>query len=437
MRKTTGANDNFAKSTTQVANSQKLARYEMINLGRQVQDVGVSLASGQAPLTVLIQQGSQIADVFATSNISLKNFAAQMLPIAARWGPIAAGVTAVVGTFVLLNREMEKNLETQRAMSGAGRFAGATAAGIAGAAERTAGAGGVSLGSAREGILAGVRAGVPGMDVIERANALAQRYAATIGIELPAAQKELAAALAEPGRGAEALDDKLKFLDATTIRYIKTLEAAGKRGEAARVILDNLLKPNVLVSQADAVNIWGQAWAFAVDQDGGSRRARYLKLITVRDWIGRRLLLKRRARQLAVARCRARWKGSCQSKWSPRICDRASIGRSELGPKPRQCRRNSRRALRRKQKRLDKIKLTIKDATQAYEDQVRVLNAMTVAQQAAAAVHADLQSAHQREQVGGGGARKGADCRQPRPRSSPRAGRPSGREHKNVREGSA
>ena len=44
-----------------------LARHELINLGRQAQDVGVSLASGQSPLMVLVQQGSQIADVFVTS----------------------------------------------------------------------------------------------------------------------------------------------------------------------------------------------------------------------------------------------------------------------------------------------------------------------------------------------------------------------------------
>ncbi|MDB5616103.1 phage tail length tape measure family protein [Tardiphaga sp.] len=54
-------------STDIIANSTGLARYELINLGRQAQDVGVSLMGGQAPLTVLAQQGSQIFDVFSSS----------------------------------------------------------------------------------------------------------------------------------------------------------------------------------------------------------------------------------------------------------------------------------------------------------------------------------------------------------------------------------
>ncbi|MBM3654819.1 MAG: hypothetical protein FJX06_18775, partial [Alphaproteobacteria bacterium] len=59
-RRLTGAvNDN--------ARAVGLARHEWINLSRQFQDVGVSLAGGQAPLTVLFQQGSQIADVFGSS----------------------------------------------------------------------------------------------------------------------------------------------------------------------------------------------------------------------------------------------------------------------------------------------------------------------------------------------------------------------------------
>lgn len=44
-----------------------LARHELINLSRQIQDVGVSLASGQSPFIVLTQQGAQIADIFGSS----------------------------------------------------------------------------------------------------------------------------------------------------------------------------------------------------------------------------------------------------------------------------------------------------------------------------------------------------------------------------------
>lgn len=73
--KTTGSNvavvaksaEVAAKGMDKVAKSTGLARHEMINLSRQLQDVGVSLAGGQSPFTVLFQQGSQIADIFGSS----------------------------------------------------------------------------------------------------------------------------------------------------------------------------------------------------------------------------------------------------------------------------------------------------------------------------------------------------------------------------------
>lgn len=82
------ANENVARSTG-------LARYELINLSRQIQDVGVSLAGGQSPFTVLAQQGTQIADIFATSNGSLRGFAGQVLGLITPMRALALGTVAV------------------------------------------------------------------------------------------------------------------------------------------------------------------------------------------------------------------------------------------------------------------------------------------------------------------------------------------------------
>ncbi|MCJ9731294.1 phage tail length tape measure family protein [Bradyrhizobium sp. PRIMUS42] len=73
--KTTGANvaavgkaaETADKAMQNIAKSTGLTRSEMINLSRQLQDVGVSLVSGQSPFMVLAQQGAQIADIFGSS----------------------------------------------------------------------------------------------------------------------------------------------------------------------------------------------------------------------------------------------------------------------------------------------------------------------------------------------------------------------------------
>lgn len=92
-RKLTGAvNDN--------AHAVGLARHEWINLSRQFQDVGVSLAGGQAPLTVMLQQGSQIADIFGSSQAgaagALRAFGAGAVRALASPIGVAAGLAAAI-----------------------------------------------------------------------------------------------------------------------------------------------------------------------------------------------------------------------------------------------------------------------------------------------------------------------------------------------------
>lgn len=116
------ANDNFGKSIG-------LARHELVNMSRQVQDIGVSLASGQSPLMVLVQQGAQLADIFATSQGGVKGFAAQakesLMSILTPGRLIVlgftAGAAAAYGLYALLKTEQptaEKNLEEQARLIG-------------------------------------------------------------------------------------------------------------------------------------------------------------------------------------------------------------------------------------------------------------------------------------------------------------------------------
>ncbi|MGD9545044.1 MAG: phage tail length tape measure family protein [Methylocystis sp.] len=84
-RRLTGVMTDNAKATG-------LARHEWINLSRQFQDVGVSLAGGQSPTLVLLQQGSQIADIFSSSGsgagAALRSFGATA--VRALFSPIGA-----------------------------------------------------------------------------------------------------------------------------------------------------------------------------------------------------------------------------------------------------------------------------------------------------------------------------------------------------------
>lgn len=78
-----------------IAQSGGLARHEMINLSRQAQDVFVSLTSGQSPFTVLVQQGTQVGDIFASTRGTLRGFASQIAAMITPMRLLAGGVLAL------------------------------------------------------------------------------------------------------------------------------------------------------------------------------------------------------------------------------------------------------------------------------------------------------------------------------------------------------
>lgn len=101
-----GQTEAFARATAALNRTQNdnvkmsaLQRHEWINLSRQGQDVAVSLAGGQKPMTVLLQQGSQIADVFSSSRggatAALKEFGA--VATRALFSPIGIAATLAAG----------------------------------------------------------------------------------------------------------------------------------------------------------------------------------------------------------------------------------------------------------------------------------------------------------------------------------------------------
>lgn len=83
------ANDNMVSGT-------KAARYELINFSRQLQDVVVGLGSGQKATTVFLQQGTQMADIFASSSQGAGGFARQLLSLITP-ARVAAGGIALIG----------------------------------------------------------------------------------------------------------------------------------------------------------------------------------------------------------------------------------------------------------------------------------------------------------------------------------------------------
>jgi phage-related minor tail protein len=85
------------KSQQAAAAMNKLRTHEVTNLSAQLSDIGVSLASGQSPLMVMIQQGAQISSIMGDRGVKgiLAGVGAGLVSMINPTTAILAGIVAV------------------------------------------------------------------------------------------------------------------------------------------------------------------------------------------------------------------------------------------------------------------------------------------------------------------------------------------------------
>ncbi|HZQ01718.1 MAG TPA: phage tail length tape measure family protein, partial [Reyranella sp.] len=143
-----------AKALGAVGASTKLTSSQLVNLSYQFNDVVVSLAGGQRPLMVLLQQGSQISQVFGPgAGITgiLKGVGQALATLITPTTLLVGGMVAMGGAALYAYGSFvssEKRLEA--ALGGVGRAAGATVDDLNDIADAAAFAGRVSVSAARD-----------------------------------------------------------------------------------------------------------------------------------------------------------------------------------------------------------------------------------------------------------------------------------------------
>lgn len=241
-----------------------LARHELVNLSRQAQDVFVGLTSGQSFGTVLVQQGTQIADVFANSNGTLKGF----------FGQIASGASAILTPMRLLagsalgfgaaalylaNSWSESGAKVQRALIGIGAATGATVADINNFVKANSSATGLTVGEAQNAAIEFTKTGNIAVQGLKGVGDAIHGYAILTGQDATDATKALAGALSgDLVKGAEQIDQTYGSMNSATLEYIRTLELQGDRSKAIQVILDAINPANR--KAADSVGILTKAY---------------------------------------------------------------------------------------------------------------------------------------------------------------------------------
>ncbi len=249
----------------------RLAGWQASQLSYQLNDVVVSLASGMNPLTVAIQQGSQIAPLFG----GIRGTAQALLSVLTIGRVALGGLTGAVILGAGAWSDYDASMRAaQAAATGLGRGLGVTAGDIDALAQSSADVAGLSVSAARSMATGFVSTGKIGGDLYGGLISIARDFAVTVGATSEEAGAKLAEIFADPAKGAAALHAQYGLIDGATARYVARLAEQG-RAEDARLALLAALPPQ-LAKARDATNEFASSW------DGVARAAS-----NAWDWIGR------------------------------------------------------------------------------------------------------------------------------------------------------
>jgi phage-related minor tail protein len=268
LKKQAAAYDKVAASA-KAAEQAKLGKggmtaQQQAALGYQTTDIITSLAGGQNPFMVMLQQGGQLRDQFG-------GFKPLFAGITAAITPMMAGLTAAataVGVFsAAIYQGRSESEKFHNTMILTGKFAGITEGqfnSLSMAIKRDFGG---TIGSARETLDMLVASGKFTSESLYSVGAAITKVASLSGESADDVAKNLIPALDGSASSAANLNKQYHFLTFAQYKQIETLNEQGKAQEAVKLTADLLTES--LSKQEKRVGYLGQMWAFLKDKVSG------------------------------------------------------------------------------------------------------------------------------------------------------------------------
>lgn len=290
MRTVSGQMDAMAMSAKQLNAATR-------GLPAQFTDIFVSLQGGQAPLTVLLQQGGQLKDLFGGIMPAAKAMGGYILGLVNPYSLAAAAVIALGAAYYQGSQEADV---WHKAMVTSGNAVGVTSSELRGYAQQLDGVAGTQHAAAMalgEMVQAGVAGGAQLRDYTQAAMA----WESATGQAVGETAKQFKSLAKEPLEGVLKLNEGTNFLTLELYEQIKALDEQGRTTEAARLAQDayaetlntrsNQIKANLgsLEKAWAGVKGWAkQAWdamlnvgrELTVDEKLAEARAKLDKLMT-------------------------------------------------------------------------------------------------------------------------------------------------------------
>ena len=229
LRKAEEAQKLATNSLDKMGVSAKQTAAALRQVPAQFTDIVTGLAGGQNPLTVLLQQGGQLRDVFGGAGAAARALGGYVLGLVNPITVVLGAAAGVVAAFASGQREIA---EYGKALALSGNAAGATAGQLQDMARRLSAVAGTQ-GETAEAVQAVARSGSVAASNIELVAGAAVRFSKATGQSVAETVKQFQDLANSPADTLVKLNQQYNFLTASTYAQVKALEEAGDKTKAA------------------------------------------------------------------------------------------------------------------------------------------------------------------------------------------------------------
>lgn len=210
----------------------------MRQLPMQVTDIVTSLASGQNPMLVMIQQGGQLRDSFGGVGAAGRALLGVISPMTVA---ITAGGVAFGSLALAAFQGYSEIRGYEKGLISTGNVAGTTGGQIANMADDVGMATG-KFGDAEDAAQLLAKSGVVASDSLEAATSAAVNLATLTGDSIESTTEKIIELAKAPTATMVELNEQYHFLTLEVYEHVKSLEEQGRTTEAAKVIIEEFAR---------------------------------------------------------------------------------------------------------------------------------------------------------------------------------------------------
>ncbi|MBJ9325831.1 phage tail length tape measure family protein [Citrobacter amalonaticus] len=225
----------FSAQLKNTGMSAKQTAFAMRLVPMQMTDIVTSLAAGQPPLMVLLQQGGQLKDMFGGIGPAAKAMGGYILGLVNPF-TLAAAAVGILGLAYYQGSQEQDAFNKSLILTG--NQVGKTSSQLADIAARAGVAANSTTGKAASTLNLLVESGKVAGDSLERVTTAVVKTSEATGIATDKLVDDFNKIAADPLDAITKLNDQYHFLTLATYNQIKALQDEGNQQEAARVATD-------------------------------------------------------------------------------------------------------------------------------------------------------------------------------------------------------